>query len=249
MGRRSLALAAVIAAVSTADATAQTTVTVRSAPSLPNAPARLIIDARGGSANQVVPEAITILVERGFRFDRRAVAKRCTPAQARADRCPAASRIGGGEVVIRVDGPSPGAIGSGVFPGQIAAFLAPPAQPGDWAGIVLRLDIAGRTIVGSGSIAPVSPGPLGIRMAFDPLPQPPALPPGYTSTMLRMRAEIGVSRTVKVRGKRKRVIRRHLIRTPPACAGSWAVQTLVRYPEGEDVLDSTIACRRSPRRR
>jgi hypothetical protein len=85
-------------------------------------------------------------------------------------------------------------------------------------------------------------------MAFDPLPPPPPLPAGYTSTMLRMHAEIGATRTVKARGKSRRV-RRHLIRTPPACPGSWAVQTLVRYPEGEDVLDSTIACRRAPRRR
>lgn len=248
MGWRSLALAGVLTVAPAADAAAQTRVTVESARAQPNAGTRLIVDAEGGSANRVVPEAITILVERGFRFDRRAVARLCTPARARVDRCPAASRIGGGSLTIRVDGPTPDAIGAGVFRGDIAAFLAPPRQRGDWAGIVLRLTVAGRTLVGSGRIAPVSPGPLGIRIAFDPLPPPPPLPEGYTSTMLRMHAEIGATRTVNVGGRRKRV-RRHLIRTPPACAGSWAVQTLVRYPEGEDVLDSTIACKRAPRRR
>lgn len=249
MGRRSLALGTVLAATMATDAAAQTAVTVKASPNRPDSAAHLIVDAEGGSANQVVPEAITILVERGFRFDPRAVAQLCRPAQAEEDRCPPRSTIGHGNLVIKVDGPVPDAVGSGVFPGEIAAFLGPPAQPGDAAALVMRLTIANRTIVSTGRIAPVFPGPLGIRLAFDPLPQPPALPPGYTSTMLRMHAEIGASRTVRLRSKRKRLARRHLIRTPRACSGSWAVQTLVRYPEGEDVLDSEIACRRSSPRR
>jgi hypothetical protein len=258
MSRRTLALATVLAAAAAVEpAAAQTTATVRVDPSRPGKPARLVLDAAGGSSAQGIPQAITVLAARGFRFDRKAVAKLCEPGEAQRNSCPAESRIGTGTAEVRVDGPLPGAIGAGTYQGRSATFLAPVQQVGDLAGLVVQLTIVGQTITGTGRIIPIASGPFGIRIAFDPLPQSPPLPPGYTATLQKLHSEIAARRTerrartkrVRRRGKvvRRRVvqkIRHDLIRTPKTCGGSWPVQVLVRYPDRQDVLDTPITCTR-----
>jgi hypothetical protein len=240
-------------ALPAADAAAQTTAAVSVSPNRPNSATKLILDASGGSSAQGIPQAITTLAARGFRFDRRAVAQLCDPAQ--QANCPDASRIGTGTAEVRVDGPYPGALGSGMYQGNSTVFLAPASQAGDLAGLVVRLVVAGQTIVGRGRVTPVATGPYGIRIAFDPLPAAPPLPAGYAVTLQKLHAEIAARRTVSrnvtrkvrrrgrtVRRKVTRRIRYDLIRTPPRCTGSWPVQVLVRYPGREDVLDTPIAC-------
>lgn len=252
-----IALAAAVgtALLAAAPAAAQTTATAQVTPNRPSVPTRLVLDAAGGSSATGIPEAITVLAARGFRFDRKAVAELCEPAQAQQNQCPAASRIGSGTAEVRVDGPLPGAIGAGTYQGTSATFLAPASQLGDLAGLVVQLKIVGQTITGTGRITPVASGPFGIRIAFDPLPQSPPLPPGYTATLQQLHSEIAARRTerrtrtkrVRRRGKvvRKRVVtkvRHDLIRTPRTCTGTWPVQVLVRYPDRQDVLDTPIVC-------
>jgi hypothetical protein len=249
--------AAVTAVLGAAPAAAQTTATVSVKPARPSAPTRLVLDAAGGSSATGIPQAITVLAARGFRFDRNAVAKLCEQSQGVQNQCPAESRIGGGTAEIRVDGPPPGAIGAGTYQGTSAVFLGPASELGDLAGLVVQLTVVGQTITGTGRITPIATGPFGIRIAFDPLPQSPQLPPGYTVTLQKLHSEIAARRTerrtrtkrVRRRGKivRKRVVtkvRHDLIRTPKTCRGPWPVQVLVRYPDRQDVLDTPIVCSR-----
>lgn len=251
MRSRVLVLLAVAGTLPAADAAAQTTATVTVSPNRPNAATTLTLDAAGGSSAQGIPQAITTHAARGFKFERRAVAALCE----QRDNCPDASRIGGGTAEVRVDGPFPGALGSGVYQGNLAVFLAPASQAGDLAGLVVRLGIVGQTITGTGRISAIAGGPYGIRIAFDPLPGAPPLPAGYSVTLQKLHAEISARRTVRktttkkvrrrgrtVRRKVTRRVRYALIRTPPRCTGPWPVQVLVRYPGREDVLDTPIAC-------
>jgi hypothetical protein len=249
--------AGVTAVLAAAPAAAQTTATVSVAPNRTNVATRLVLDAAGGSSATGIPQAITVLAARGFRFDRDAVAKLCEQSQAVQNQCPAESRIGGGTAEVRVDGPFPNALGAGTYQGTSAVFLAPVSEAGDLAGLVVQLTIVGQTITGTGRITPIAAGPFGIRIAFDPLPQSPQLPPGYTVTLQKLHSAIAARRTeqrtqtkrVRRRGRivRKRVVRkiRHvLMRTPRTCSGSWPVQVLVRYPDRQDVLDTPIVCAR-----
>lgn len=253
MRSKTLAVVVVCGALPSADAAAQTTSHVAVSPNRADAPAKLTLDVSGGSSARGIPRSITTLAARGFRFDRRAVAQLCEPA--RQDDCPDASRIGTGTAEVRVDGPFPGAAGSGVHRGNSTVFLAPASQAGDLAGLVVRLVIAGQTIVGRGRVSPVASGPYGIRIAFDPLPAAPPLPAGYSVTLKKLRSEITagrtvrtkVTRTVRRRGRlvRRKITRRtrhDLIRTPPRCTGPWPVRVLVRHPDREDVLDTPIRC-------
>lgn len=252
------AAAAAVAGLAAATAAAQTTVSVQATPNRPNVATEVVLGASGGSTATGIPQAITVDAARGFRFDRRAVAKLCQQSQALQRQCPAESRIGTGTAEVRVDGPIPDALGSGAYQGRVTIFLAPASQAGDLAGLFVQLAVAGLTVTGSGRIVPLAGGPYGIRIAFDPLPQSPQLPAGYSATLQRLHSEIAARRTVRRtrtirvrrRGKvvRRRVVRRvryDLIRTPRTCRGSWPVQVLVRYADRQDVLQTPIACSRT----
>src|SRR5437588_3733939 len=67
---------------------------------------RVLIDVNPSklSARQETPTSIAFFLPRRWLFDARAVARECTPAQAAAVRCPRASRVGLGHLVLHVAG-------------------------------------------------------------------------------------------------------------------------------------------------
>lgn len=87
-------------------------------------------------------QSLVALLPRGMRLDLRARSARCTRAQARAKRCPAASRVGFGRLAVAISGfLAPG--GESELAWSIGAFLGEPARAGDPGSLVLRYELLG----------------------------------------------------------------------------------------------------------
>jgi hypothetical protein len=183
------------------------------------------------------PDSIAFLLPARWRFDHRSVARECTAAQAAAVRCPAASRIGYGHVVIHVQGY--------LFPGgetdavsYVTPYLGRPQQAGDRASMVLEVELLGvdplinaanrylqtkikkrYSIVGR--IVALKSGAYGLKTSFSGFPGgitvPPALASAGVSVSIR-RFDLWVG---AVRRVRKPTI--HRIEAPTASGGTQTI--------------------------
>lgn len=232
-----LALAALTAVALASPALAQSegTLRVRLDPNLAGAGSRLLVEASGQEfqSGGALPRSVVIATARGFRFDPRAVAGRCTDQQARAFTCPANSRIGGGQAEGSASGPLvPG--GSQNFTATIDLFLAP-ARRGEVAGVVVQITLGGFRATARGSFVSVSSRRYGAELRFD-FPDQQPVPPGVTLSVRRVTLTVGAAR--RVNG-----VRRTLIRNPATCRGSWPYQVRVGFSDRTVVRNGSAPCR------
>lgn len=199
------------------------------------------------------PRALSLFGARGLKIDKRAVARRCTDAQADAFDCPASSRIGDGSAQGRAEGPLvPG--GGFDFTASIDVYLAPARQQGDVAGVVVlvREPQSGQRFNGKGRILKVASGAFGSETRFEGLGGGGQLPPGVTVRLNRVELRVGARRTVRRKvtvrrnGVRRRVTKRFtysFLTNPRTCTGSWPYRLRVEYPSRTDDFDGSVACR------
>ena len=227
---------------------------VRVNPSRAGAASHLIVDVRASedpAAGGRSPQSAVLSAATGFKFDPRARPERCSAERAKAFDCPTASRIGTGTANATVS--------NGFFSQPVTidvnAFLGPPPQSGDVAGVVLQFRERSTGQRGTTTGRVVKTG--GLEVRFDDLSGAAQPPDGFTVRVDRIQLDVGASRTERVtvccktvrrNGKKKKVkykknVRRDLIRNPRTCGGSWPYQFRLRYSASdESVRDGTVAC-------
>ena len=231
---------------------------VRLSPDLAGRASELRVEISGDAlapAGGEQPRALSLFGTRGLKVDARAVARRCTDAQADAFDCPAASRIGAGSAQGRAEGALvPG--GGFDFTASIDVYLAPARQQGDVAGVVIivREPQSGQRFNGKGRILKVASGAFGSETRFEGLSGGGQLPPGVTVRLNRVEMRVGARRTVRRKvtvrrnGVRRRVTKRFtysFLTNPRTCTGSWPYRLRVEYPGRTDDYDGNVPCRRS----
>ena len=230
-----LAAAAWLSLAGTAGAQATSTAT-------PNAPGKgasltFDVDATLPPVAGKVPKALSFTAP-GFRFDPKAVARRCKPLQSTLDECPAKSRIGGGTLAIQVNAL-----------GQLRVTEIP-------IDFYLRNSRAVYAITKI-SVTRATPGTISntgdaVSFAFTDLPDPPAFP-NVTYALQRVTIQLGVSRKVttvvrkkkKGRKAKKRTTTHALLRTPTACdvTGAWASTVGFGYADGTtEAVPTPMGC-------
>lgn len=223
-------------------------------------PTRLSLQASGSalSSGQEAPKSVSLLIARGFKFDSRARAARCTSEQASAYDCPAASRVATGSAEGQATVPVFGVI---PFRAAIEGFLTPKVQPGDIAGVVVQASASGRRTSIQGRLVPVvGTGPFGAQLLFENFEPAPQAPPGSSAKLDRFELTVSARRRVRrvrlvkrrvktrhgIRIKRRRKVqikRYYLIRNPRACTGSWPYQLRVTFPTRPEIVrDGSVAC-------
>ncbi len=262
---RLLALPVVLMALpATALAQSSGDVSVTLTPNVAAKPARLAVTASGEAvgSGQEVPKSLSVLIVRGLKADPRSRAIRCSSEQASAFSCPADSRVGTGLAQGEVSFPP---FGTFPFTASVEAFLAPRAQAGDIAGVVVqaRESSTGRQATLRGRLLRVPSGPFGVELRFENFDLGAgAAPQGASAKLTRFELSVEAQRTVRrvrvVRRrvktrhgtvvKRRRVVRRrrfNLITNPPTCGGTWPYQLRASFPSSPDVVrDGSVACTR-----
>jgi hypothetical protein len=252
-GRTICALSAVFVLL-TATAAAAQAPTIELQPNVAGHGSRLMVDAHpdASRSNGQDVRSVVLSIARGFVVDPRARAARCGADQAKSFNCPAASKVGSGTA----QGHATGAVVPGGrfdFTAQIEAFLAPPPQPGDVAGVVLQVSEpkSGQRGTITARLVPTTADPFGLELRIDNLGGASPAPPGVTITIDRVTLVAGASRTVV----RKRRVRRHgrrvtvrtrhrydLITNPPSCSGAWPFRVTIGYTDHTDSTDGSVAC-------
>lgn len=227
---------------------------VRLEPNIAGARSDLVIDvepSEGASSSSETPQSLSVLFQRGFRFDSRARAGRCSDQRAENGTCPASSRIGTGTA----DGTATTLTGPVHFTAQIEVFLARPRVSGDLAGVVVEVREPQSGVRGSGHgrVIKLSSGQFGTEVRFDVSGGAGEPPAGVTSVEIdRVRLRVGARRTVRTtrqtsRGPRTVRRRYSLITNPRTCRGEWLIRVSARYPDRTVEGDATPPCRRPPR--
>ena len=261
--RHLLLLIALLALPATALAQAQGDVSINLAPSKAGKHSRLSFTAAGSalSSGQQTPKSVSLFIARGFKLDPRARKGRCTDEQAQQFDCPVDSKVASGTADGEVTIPPFPAFS---FSATVEAFLAPRAQPGDIAGVVVegRESKSGRQAVIHGRLLRVSGDPrFGAELRFENFDLGQGQAPTGASAKLNhfdlsvearrkvtkvrvVRRRVHTRHGTKIRRKRrKRVHRYYLITNPRTCAGSWAYQLQATFPSGPDqVRDGSVAC-------
>jgi hypothetical protein len=228
--RLALAVAALLlATVAAAGAEHFTPGSLRLTPNKTRSATTLVIDAAFAQQPGAQLEAYNVDIARGFRFDPRAVARRCSVAQARSSTCPAASRIGSGsaEVSVSGQGASNGAATFGVD-----FYLVPPQRHGDLAGLVLAVGPkgSGGGFALIGRMVRLKRGPFGLELRFADAGK--QLPQGFTVQLNHIQAHIGAQH----RGH-------HLLTTPSTCRPKgWPFRLVVAYSTGTETYSGPAAC-------
>ena len=217
-------------------AQSQGEVRVRLVPNAAGAQSRLEVDARGQTAQSGGGSlrAVELAIARGFRFDPRSRARRCSEEQARAFSCPEESRIGRGEATVNIRGPL--LPGGRSFTSTIDLFLAPRERRSDIGGVFIqaREQSTGFRASARGRLVPLDSRRYGSALRFSfPATQP--LPPGFTFTLERLTARVGASRRVAGR-------RRSLITNPPVCPGAWPYRLRLRFSDRTVERAGAVAC-------
>ena len=259
--RRRLLLPLAMLLAFPASAAAQGEVTITLTPPSPGKHTRLGLRASGDalSSGQQAPKSVSLFIARGFKLDPRARAGRCKAEQARAFDCPVTSRVATGSAEGEVTLPPFPAYR---FTATVEAFLAPRAQPGDIAGVVVLAQASGRRATINGRLLPVAgSGPFGAELRFENFDAAQQQAPvGASAKLTRFDLSVEARRRVrkvrvvrrrvrtrhgtKVRRRRKVRIRRYyLITNPPTCAGSWPYQLRATFPSNpEFVRDGSVPC-------
>jgi len=181
-----------------------------------------------------VPSSLVVTAP-GFALERRAVAKRCRELQAKLDECPKKSKIGTGALTIVVHRPD--RVNEVTF--DIVLYHSRGTK------VLAVTDFIGIRVI---------PGRLtesgGVRLTFDPLPEPPEIPGiqityEFKGVSVRLGARRKVVKRVGPR-RMRRTFLYSLVRTPKTCdRGSWAARAGLGFPDGASVsVPAPMACRR-----
>jgi len=241
--RRTAAIGLVASAVLSAAAVAATPfATLSVSPNKAGKGSKATLDITPPKADQN-PRSITLRVVKGVKFDPRAVAVKCTKQQADGNKCPSASRIGGGTTNATVSSTSNPPLFSpmGVSV-QVDLFLAPPQKSGDRAGVVAHFKVSQTGQQGHviGRVTAIDVGPYGLQTRFDNLDTVLRPPAGTKAHVDHVHLVYGVHRTVKKNGK---TVRYDLIKNPKQCGGSWPYQLTLGYrTSGPVTYKGSIAC-------
>lgn len=232
-----------------AAALAQGEVTVTLTPAKAGKPTRVSLKATGEavSSGQEAPKSVSLFIARGFRFDSRARAKRCSAADAKAYSCPAASRVATGSAEGEATVPVLGVV---PIAATVEAFLTPRRQRGDIAGIVVlaKESRSGQRALIRGRLLRVATaGQFGTELrleSFDVGQQ--TAPPGTSAKLNSFAVSISARRKVRKpvgRRRKLRVRRYYLLRNPRRCTGSWPYQLRAAFPtRPEFVRDGSVRC-------
>ena len=207
------------------------------------------VDPRGSApSGGETPKSVSVLFQRGFRFEPRAVRGRCGDAQAQEGTCPENSRIGRGSA----EGTAGTLAGPVKFTASIDLFLARPRSGGDLADVIVEVKEPQSNMRGSarGSLRALSAGQFGSALSFDVSGEDAQPPAGVTSVEIeRVQLRVGAKRSVtykkKVRGKfvtRRRTL--SLVTNPPKCNGTWLIRLSARYADREVQRDARPPCSR-----
>src|SRR5947209_17632688 len=230
-----VALVVALAAAAPATADHLPPRSIRLLPKSSGSPSTLAVNASFDQPPGAELQAYDVDIARGFRFDPRAVAGRCTPSQARASTCPASSRIGAGQGQVHVTGP--GVPGSD-FTLDIAFYVMRPQQHGDIAGLVLagREPQSGLHFALLGRMIRLAHGRYGLELRFDHTAG--ELPSGYTVQLQRVHVRIGARRV-------SHGVHYNLLVNPPSCSrGTWPFLLTVAYSSGTERYSAAGACTR-----
>ncbi len=197
---------------------------LRLTPDTTHAASKLVVNAGFDQKAGARLRAYNVDIARGFRFDPRAVAKRCTIQQAQSSTCPAASRIGSGSSKVTIAGKR------STF--GVDFYLTPPQQHGDIAGLVLSVHQAGSANGFSliGRMVRLRHGPYGLELRFADAGR--QLPPNIDVQLNRIHATIGARRAGH-----------SLLTTPRTCSGNgWPFRLIVAYSTGTETYSGPAAC-------
>jgi hypothetical protein len=210
-----------------AGAAAQTTAPVALDPSVAGQGTALVVaaDATLLSRQGQPAGSITLALARGMRVDRAARERLCTRAQAARSRCPGASRIGFGRLVMSVLGYLPTG-GATELAWSLDAYLGTPVRRGDVASVVLQARLLGADSVdlllepligtsvprsgrSSGRLVQRASGEMGIELRFAELPVGLGVAAPVSVTPARLELTLSA-----VRRTRQNFVRRVTVRTP-----------------------------------
>lgn len=260
---RLLAAACLVAVPATALAQSPADVSVTLTPNAAGKPARLAVTATGDAlgSSQQAPKSLSLQIARGLKVDPRSRSARCSAEQAKSFSCPVKSRVATGSAEGEVSFPP---FGTFPFSASVAAFLAPRAQAGDIAGVVVQVREAssGRQAMVRGRVLPVASGPYGVELRFEDFdPGDQAAPPGASVKLTRLALSAEAQRTVRrvrilrrriktrrgTRVKRVRVVRRRrysLITNPRTCTGAWPYRLRATFPSSSEVVrEGSVPCK------
>ena len=237
-------------------AQAQTTITGGLTPNTAGAGSTVHIEIGGAAAelSGQIPESIALGVQRGFAFDARAVAVRCTGTAVTSGACPAQSRIGSGQAVVHAGG-----FLNADIQATIDVFLADRVQPADVASAVVVVSAAGLSGVVRTRILALAGGPVGYEVRLEGIAAAVPAVPGVSFSLKSLSLDLGARRkTTKTTTKRVRVTRNgrrvtvrrkvrkrvtyHLLRNPKTCPGAWGVRLTLRVAGTDRQSDVAVPC-------
>ena len=167
------------------------------------------------------PSSVALQVVKGVKFNGKAVATRCTNAQANQNSCPAGSRVGGGRIDVTATPGGPVVV-------DVALFLGTKQKAADLAGVVAIATVrqTGQKGHAIWRIRRIDQGNLGIETRFDNLNNALKPPAGFKVHVDHLKLRFGKHR--QVNGKRV-----DLITNPSTCGqNGWPYRVIVKYPDG-----------------
>ena len=182
------------------------------------------------------PERTVLSLQRGFRLDLKAVARRCPRAQAKSDAqgegCPPRSRIGSALVVAEAFGSD--------YRVPIELYVAKGRRDGEVAGVVVVATVNGSRQAAMGRIVRATADPYGLAVV---LPSPGGDFTALPITFKSFSADIGGNAKGRPLSRRVKRRRHHFLRTPQTCAGAWASSAAFTFADGSTAtVDTPIAC-------
>lgn len=235
----------------------ETTITGGLTPNKAGAGSRVHVEVASSAPTiaGTLPESIALGIQRGFKLDVRAVRVRCTGSALMDGTCPAASRIGTGQAVVRASG-----FLNQDIPATLDVYLADRLQSSDVASAVVVISAVGLSrAVRTRLLAPPT-GAFGYELRLEGIaaavPAIPGVSFGLRSLKLGLGARRQVTKTttrnVRVTRDGRRVTVRRRVRTrvtynlltnPKTCAtGAWVVRLTVRTAGVDSVRDVAVPC-------
>jgi hypothetical protein len=184
---------------------------IKALPRIAGAPSRLVVSASFAQPAGAELRDYNVDIARGFMFDSRAAAGRCTPRQARGTGCPASSRIGGGMGQVSVQ--------SAQFSVPITFYIMRPQRAGDIAGLVLaaRQGAVGFALLGR--LVRVRHGIYGLELRFANTAR--ELPSGVQVQLRHVHVSFGTQRVIRLgHGATTRRVTYQLLKNPTRCSRS-----------------------------
>jgi hypothetical protein len=244
MSRRLCILTCVLVTLTSAAAAAAEVLapgSLKASPARPGSPSHLVVNASFDQPPGAQLEAYNVDIARGYRFEPRAAAGRCTVAQARAATCPTNSKIGSGTGRLSVKGST---LQRTQFVVAIAFYLMRPQRPGDIAGLVLagREPESGVHFALLGRLLRRRHSRYGLELRFAHTAR--ELPSGFHVQLRRVHVEFGTQRTVVRRqGGQAKGVTYHLLTNPRVCpSAGWPFLLTVTYSTGPERYTARAAC-------